>query len=83
MQPDKKWLRSLPTTTRCNNCQSELNAPDWRFTMDGKDTIAMNFVKCHCGNMNIGAAGSTPKAAAKALEIWQSLVDELNGVSKH
>lgn len=84
MQRAEKWVRSLPTATLCGDCQAEVYAPDWRVTSKGRHMVAINFAQCQqCGNMIVGAAGSTPEATKLAQKIWQEVMDELGKKKAH
>jgi hypothetical protein len=77
------WLKSLPKTIECNVCGKMLDLPFWQHTTNGKLRIAMNFVKCFCGNINIGVAGADRKSLEAAIAIRQNFINEANSVIKH
>lgn len=83
MPRNTDWLKLLPKTMNCNACQRVLDAPFWQYTTNGVFHIAMNFVQCPCGNMNIGAAGADRDSLEEAISIRRQVIDEANGVTKH
>lgn len=72
---EKEFVDELPSYTTCARCQLTIDAPIWRVSRFGSDWLALNVVSCpKCGNVIIGAAGSSLAAMQEAKTIRARLL---------
>lgn len=75
---EKDFVDELPSYTTCSHCKLTLDAPIWRVSrFDASNWLGLNVVSCpKCGNVIVGAAGTSPQAMAEAKAIRLRLLSD-------
>lgn len=73
---EKEFVDELPSYATCTHCDLTVNAPIWRVSkFDESNWLGVNVVGCpKCGNVIVGAAGTSAAAMTEAKAIRNRLL---------